>query len=187
MSAFGEWMCSNTLSQEANMIAKAAYQVTKEGKALSEACLKFDVCEKEVVRFIIEKTEYETINNSKEEAEKKRTDTIQIERIENEQVEYNEGRGNFFIEFTDNTSIQYESRCELYSREKKTLWIHANPEEVDIGLFYNGFEMGYNSENETGVWLTVEKDKVVYDKNIFAEYPFNQEPNWSIGRIKWKK
>ena len=47
--------------------------------------------------------------------------------------------------------------------------------------------MGYNSENETGVWLTVEKDKVVYDKNIFAEYPFNQEPNWSIGRVKWKK
>ena len=60
MSAFGEWMCSDTPSQESNLIAKAVHQVTKEGKTLSEVCLKFNVCEKEVVRFIIEKTEYET-------------------------------------------------------------------------------------------------------------------------------
>ena len=126
-------------------------------------------------------------NTVSETTGQKRIDDIKIERIENEQSEYNKGRGSFFIEFTDDTSIQYESRCELYNKEKKTLWIHANPEEVNISLFYKGFEMGFNSENETGVWLSVEKDKVVYDKNIFAEYPFNQEPNWSIGRVKWKK
>ena len=63
MSAFGEWMCSDTPSQEANLIAKAVHQVTKQGMSLSQACLIFDVNEREVINFIIEKTEYETINN----------------------------------------------------------------------------------------------------------------------------
>ena len=43
MSAFGEWMCSDTPSQEANLIAKAVNQVTKNGMALSQACLIFNV------------------------------------------------------------------------------------------------------------------------------------------------
>lgn len=63
MSAFGEWMCSDTPSQEANLIAKAVNQVTKNGMALSQACLIFNVDEREVISFIIEKTEYETIND----------------------------------------------------------------------------------------------------------------------------
>ena len=35
----------------------------KNGIALSQACLMFNVEEREVVNFIIEKTEYETIND----------------------------------------------------------------------------------------------------------------------------
>ena len=118
-------------------------------------------------------------NTMSETTGQKRIDEIKIERIENEQLEYNEGRGSFFIEFTDNTSIQYESRCELYNKEKKTLWIHANPEEVNISLFYEGFEMGFNSENETGIFLGVDGNKVIYDKNLFSEHPLQETFEWS--------
>lgn len=76
MSAFGEWMCSDTPSQEANLIAKAVNLVTKKGKVLSQVCSEYNICERDVVSFIVEQTEYETYNTVTEQISNKQHEEL---------------------------------------------------------------------------------------------------------------
>tara|TARA_E500000331_G_C16949947_1_gene580054 strand:- start:77 stop:310 length:234 start_codon:yes stop_codon:yes gene_type:complete len=76
VSAFGEWMCSDTPSQEANLIAKAVNLVTKKGKVLSQVCSEYSICERDVVSFIVEQTEYETYNTVIEQLSNKKHEEL---------------------------------------------------------------------------------------------------------------
>jgi hypothetical protein len=60
MSVFGTYLCADEPCVETLNTAEAALQVTEKGMALSEACKLYKVDERNVISFIIEKTEYDT-------------------------------------------------------------------------------------------------------------------------------
>jgi len=74
--------------------------------------------------------------------------------------------GGFYAHFEDGLDIQYEPKNRMFSEEKRTLWIHADPDEVNIAFFHDKFNLGFNSQNETGVWLSVRDAKLRYHDKV---------------------
>ena len=90
----------------------------------------------------------------------KRTDRIKLESICNDEESV-----GFYASFEDGISIQYEPAGRL-DPTKRTLWINADPDEVCIAFFDDKFGQGFNTENETGVWLSYESSKLQYHKEV---------------------
>jgi len=77
--------------------------------------------------------------------------------------------GGFYAHFEDGLDIQYEPKNRMFSEEKRTLWIHADPDEVNIAFFHDNFNLGFNSQNETGVWLSLSDGTLTYHKDVVAK------------------
>lgn len=91
----------------------------------------------------------------------KRTDRIKLESICNDE----ESMG-FYASFEDGLSIQYEPAGRVFHPTKRTLWIRADPAEVDIAFFDDQFEQGFNTPNETGVWLSYGNRNLLYHEDV---------------------
>ena len=106
-------------------------------------------------------------------------DKIQLVSISNDP---NDGYiGGFYAHFKDGLDIQYEPKHKAFSEKKKTLWIHADPDEVNIAFFHGSFELGFNTVNETGAWLALTDGHLCYNKDVvsglstYEEDPYKEE------------
>ena len=104
----------------------------------------------------------------------KPTDDVYLKSISCEPDEY----GGFYATFDDGLDIQYEPRKKIFNPKKRTLRIHADPAKVDIAFFHNKFELGYNTENETGVWFSVHDEELYYHKDVISEITSELEYPW---------
>jgi len=98
----------------------------------------------------------------------KTTDTLILKNIEwgsNDRV----GDSRFFAEFDDHTLIEYIPKGLMYDEKKRTLWIGVNPNEVNIAFFHEDFEEGFNSDNETGVWMSLTKGHLNYNTEVVSK------------------
>ena len=105
---------------------------------------------------------------------RKHIDNLSLKSISCVPDEY----GGFYAVFDDGLDIQYEPRKTIFNPQKRTLWIHADPDKVDIAFFHNKFELGYNTENETGVWLSVHDEELYYHKDVISEITSELEYPW---------
>jgi len=94
------------------------------------------------------------------------TDKIQIDSIVNDS---NENGGGFYVKFKDGSDIQYEPCSILFNEKKKTLWINVDPDELDICFFHDRFNLGHNTDNETGAWLALTDGKLCYNKEVVSK------------------
>ena len=92
----------------------------------------------------------------------KHTDKIKLIAVEhNPNDNYSDG---FYASFEDGFSIHY------YQEEgKKKIHITLDPEKADIALFNEKYELGFNTSNETGVWLGVMKGDLTYNTNAISK------------------
>lgn len=113
----------------------------------------------------------------------KPTDRIKLNSICND-----EDTEGFYATFEDGLSIQYEPVGREHPT-KRTLWIHADPNEVNIAFFDKQFEQGFNTDNETGVWLSYGSGNLLYHEDvvdnvgIYETDPYNEDdhlgcPSW---------
>ena len=75
----------------------------------------------------------------------------------------------FYAFFDDGLDIQYEPRKTIFNPQKRTLWIGADPDKVDIAFFHSKFKLNPDDENETGVWLSVHDDELYYHGDAISE------------------
>ena len=117
-------------------------------------------------------------NTMSEGTGQKHTNKIQLESISSDPIKIN---GGFYAHFQDGLDIQYEPRGALFNSKKKTLWIQADPDEVDICFFHGKFELGFNTTNETGAWLSLTDGKLAYNKAVvsklhgYVEDPYDED------------
>lgn len=114
----------------------------------------------------------------------KPTDRIKLNSICND-----EDTEGFYATFEDGLSIQYEPAGRVVDSTTRTLWIHADPNEVNIAFFDKQFEQGFNTDNETGVWLSYGSGNLLYHEDvvdnvgIYETDPYNEDdhlgcPSW---------
>ena len=96
----------------------------------------------------------------------KHTNKIQLVSISNDPDGYSDG---FYATFEDGLDIQYEPKSKIFNEKKKTIWIHADPDEVDIAFFHDKFKLGFNTSNETGSWLSLSNGTLTYHKDVVAK------------------
>ena len=92
----------------------------------------------------------------------KPTDKIKLRSIEHDPNDH--WSDGFFASFEDGFSIHY-----FKEDGKKRIDITLDPEEADIGIFHEKYELGFNTLNETGVWLSVIKGDLTYNTNAISE------------------
>ena len=76
------------------------------------------------------------------------------------------GLGGFYVNFKDGLNIQYEPQSELFDEKKKTLFINVDPDKVNISFHDERFNKGFNSDNETGVYLTLAGGNLIYNDSV---------------------
>lgn len=94
----------------------------------------------------------------------KHIDEVHLKSISCEPDEY----GGFYAFFDDGLDIQYEPRKTIFNPEKRTLWIGADPDKVDVAFFHNKFKLNPDDESETGVWLSVHDDELYYHEDAIT-------------------
>ncbi len=95
----------------------------------------------------------------------KPTDDLSLKSISCEPDEY----GGFYAVFDDGLDIQYEPRKTIFNPKKRTLWIGADPDKVDVAFFHSKFKLNPDDENETGVWLSVDDNELYYHEDVISE------------------
>ena len=104
----------------------------------------------------------------------KHIDKVYLKSISFEPDEY----GGFYAFFDDGLDIQYEPRQKLFNPEKRTLWIGADPDKVDIAFFHNKFKLNPDDSSDTGIWLSVDDEELYYHKEVISEITSELEYPW---------